>query len=244
MPRLIEAARARNLLVIEDACQATGGTLSGRPLGAWGDLAVVSFGGSKLLSAGRGGAVLSYKPELAQRIKLYQQRGNEAYPLSELQAAVLGPQLTRLDEQHRQRADWVAALRTRLPEEHGLHILASPYAEASTAYYKVGFWYDPACFQGVSRDQFAAAMRAEGFAMFPGFRALHQCHARGRFRAPAPLTQSERAEASLLVLHHPHLLEGLETVDQFLAAVKKLRDHAAALRDAPALANLDSRHDN
>ncbi len=242
MPRLIHEAQARDITVIEDACQATGGTLQGQPLGAWGAVAVLSFGGSKLLSAGRGGAVLSYRPELAQRIKLYQQRGNEAYPLSELQAAVLMPQLARLDELHQRRAAWVAACLSRLAAEDGLQIWAGPSGQSSPAYYKVGLWYEAGAYQGLSRDQFAAAIRAEGFAVYPGFRALHRCHARGRYQSPGRLVQSERADESLLVLHHPLLLEELDTVDQFLSALRKLRQHAPALRDAPTLANLNDIH--
>ncbi len=240
MPRLMELAHAHGITVIEDACQSVGATLHGRPLGAWGDVAVLSFGGSKLLSAGRGGAVLSYRAEIAQRIKLYQQRGNDAYPLSELQAAVLEPQLARLDELHHRRGAWIEALRSQLTGDEGLRLLAIAAPQSSPAYYKVGFWYDAAAFHGLSRDQFAGAMQAEGFAVYAGFRALHRCHARGRFHAPGPLTQAERADETLLLLHHPLLLEGLETVEQFLTAVRKLRQHAVALKDVPASANLNA----
>ena len=79
--------------MIEDACQAPGAMLEGRRAGTFGDVGVLSFGGSKLLTSGRGGAVLTSDAHMAQRIRLYTQRGNEAYPLSEMQAAVVLPQL-------------------------------------------------------------------------------------------------------------------------------------------------------
>jgi len=100
---ITNAAESRGLMVIEDACQATGAVLQGRRTGGIGHVGVLSFGGSKLLTAGRGGAVLTNDPAVAQRIQLYQQRGNAAYPLSELQAAVLLPQLQRLEERHQRR---------------------------------------------------------------------------------------------------------------------------------------------
>lgn len=243
VPRLTAEANQRGVLVIEDACQATGATLHDRPLGSWGNVSVLSFGGSKLLSAGRGGAVLTNRSDIAQRIKLYQQRGNEAYPLSELQAAVLVPQLRRLDEQHRRRAEWVAKLAASMSEESGLRLLANAGEKASPAYYKVGLWYDAAHWDGLTRDQFATAIRAEGFALFPGFRALHRCHARRRFQSVGPLLNSERADESLLVLHHPLLLEPLEIVEEFLAAIRKVRAHAGDLRDAPPSTNLETNHD-
>ena len=38
-----------------------------------------------------------------QRIKIYSERGNEAFPLSELQAAVLVPQIPQLAAANEQR---------------------------------------------------------------------------------------------------------------------------------------------
>ncbi|MCA9270789.1 MAG: aminotransferase class V-fold PLP-dependent enzyme, partial [Planctomycetales bacterium] len=59
MRELVDLARQRGLRVVEDACQAQGAIVQGRPAGAWGDVGVWSFGGSKLLSAGRGGAIFT-----------------------------------------------------------------------------------------------------------------------------------------------------------------------------------------
>ncbi len=58
MPGIMGLARERGLPVIEDACQSLGGTLAGKPLGGWGDYGVLSFGGTKIVSAGGGGALL------------------------------------------------------------------------------------------------------------------------------------------------------------------------------------------
>ncbi len=100
-------ARARGVAVIEDACQCPGSLIDGRIAGTIGDIGVVSFGGSKTLSAGRGGAVLTNDDACAQRIRLWDERGNRACPLSELQAAVLLPQLEALPQRNRRR--WRAA---------------------------------------------------------------------------------------------------------------------------------------
>src|SRR5262249_18400881 len=91
--------------VIEVAAQPPGGRVEGRMAGAWGDVGILSFGGSKLLTAGRGGALLTNRPEIHQRAKLWQQRGNIVNPLSELQAAVLLPQLAKLDDRNAVRSD-------------------------------------------------------------------------------------------------------------------------------------------
>src|SRR5690606_31073233 len=49
MAELMAVAAGKNLAVIEDAAQATGATVQGRPAGSWGDAGILSFGGTKLL---------------------------------------------------------------------------------------------------------------------------------------------------------------------------------------------------
>ncbi len=51
---LREIADRRRVVLIEDVCQAPGAIVSGRPAGAWGDIATLSFGGSKLITRGAG----------------------------------------------------------------------------------------------------------------------------------------------------------------------------------------------
>lgn len=59
MDALRELARRHDVLLIEDAAQAQGGSFaSGRAYGSAGDIAVMSFGHTKILDAGGGGAVL------------------------------------------------------------------------------------------------------------------------------------------------------------------------------------------
>lgn len=207
MPTVRAFADQHRIAVIEDACQMPGATVHGRVAGTWGDVGVLSFGGSKLLTAGRGGAMITRDSEIAQRIRVHTQRGNDAYPLSELQAAVLVPQLDRLAERNRLRAENVSRLLGLLNGVTGLRCFfeSAASAESQPGFYKLGFWFDAAAI-GCSRDDFACAMRAAGVAFDPGFRALHQTHARGRFRAVNELPNATRADEAIVVLHHPVLL--------------------------------------
>ena len=200
--------------VIEDACQMPGARIHGRLAGTWGDIGILSFGGSKLLTAGRGGALFTRDAGIAQRVRLHTQRGNDAYPLSEIQAAVLLPQLDRLNERNQIRAAGVEMLLSELRNSRGLMSwTAGCVAPHSTpGFYKLGFWYDSIAFGNLSRDQFAAAARAAGIPLDPGFRALHQTHTRSRFRAIGDLPNATRADSSVLVLHHPVLLAGSDVL--------------------------------
>jgi dTDP-4-amino-4,6-dideoxygalactose transaminase len=229
MPAITEIARAQKLAVIEDAAQMPGARIHGRTAGTWGDAGILSFGGSKLVSAGRGGAVLTSRADVAQRIKLYNQRGNEAYPMSELQAAAIIPQWERLDAANAARTTAVAWLAGRLERIDGLKLFSNPPSDSKPGYYKLGLQYDPAAFAGLSRDQFASAVRAEGIALDPGFRGLHKTHSSQRFRKAGDLTHATRADEGVLTLHHP-ILQGTESdLTQIVSAIERVSRHAEAI---------------
>src|SRR5205823_2149954 len=119
MPRLRELADRHGMAIVEDACQVPGALVGGKPAGSWGDCGVFSFGGSKLLTAGRGGAIVTNRDDVLQRIKIACERGNNAFPLSELQAAVLIPQIPRLmadNECRHQAVELLLAECSELPQ--------------------------------------------------------------------------------------------------------------------------------
>ncbi len=234
MPAVREIADRRGVPIVEDACQMPGARIHGRVAGDWGDVAVHSFGGSKLLSAGRGGAVVTPRAEVAQRIRLYTQRGNDAYPLSELQAALLLPQLAALPARNALRLENAARLSRLLKDRcPGLRPLRNAPSDSQPGYYKFGLQYEPNDFGELPRELFARAVRAEGIAIDPGFRALHQIHSRRRFRAPAPLPQADAADRGILTLHHPVLLESADAIETIVRAVERIRHWSAALLAEP-----------
>lgn len=232
MSALHQLADEHRLAIIEDACQMPGAKLGLHRAGMQGDVGVISFGGSKLLTAGRGGAVLTNRADVITRLRRYSFRGNDAYPLSELQAAVLLPQLEQLDSrraERRRRADDLCKQLADVPVLTPIHVVAG---SNETDFYKVGFRYHAETCGGLSRDVFAAAMQAEGIALFPGFRGLHLIHARSRFRQADELSEATRADSDWLVLHHPVLLEGSSAIREVVMAVRKIHVHAEHLRTA------------
>jgi dTDP-4-amino-4,6-dideoxygalactose transaminase len=230
MREVMELAGRQGVAVIEDAAQAPGALAQGRQAGAWGDVGVLSFGGSKLLTAGRGGALLTRDATIAQRARLWLQRGNHVCPLSELQAAVLLPQLDRLAERNARRLRGVRLLGERLRSTAGLWPFRNRALENSEpGYYKLGFQFDAERF-GLDRERFVAAVRDEGVALDEGFRALHVGRSPSRWRAAGPLTQAERAHHETVVLHHPVLLGADADIEEVVRAVAKIHAHAERLR--------------
>jgi dTDP-4-amino-4,6-dideoxygalactose transaminase len=228
MREVMPLAESHGLRVIEDAAQAPGATLQGRKAGTWGDAGVLSFGGSKLLSAGRGGALLTRHADVHQRARLWLHRGNHVCPLSELQAAVLLPQLDKLDARNATRARNVRLLRERLGGVAGLRPFLNCTADADPGYYKLGFQLEPERF-GLSRERLVAALRAEGMAVDAGFHALHVGRSPRRYRTAGDLAEAERAHHGTVVLHHPVLLGTSDEVEEVARAVLKVRDHVEQL---------------
>lgn len=204
MDDVIAFAKAHNLSVIEDACQVPGAALNDRQCGSMGDVGVLSFGGSKLLTAGRGGAVMTQDDRIAQRLRLYTQRGNDAYPLSEMQAAVLLPQLEQLNPRNEQRQRSVIMLREAIAKNQQLRFIENKADEAIPAYYKVPFLSTDETIR--TRDDLEH--RCEDLPLDSGFLALHLTHAKSRFRAVGELPHATHLHHRLMTLHHPVLLAG------------------------------------
>jgi dTDP-4-amino-4,6-dideoxygalactose transaminase len=229
MREVMEVAAAHGLSVIEDAAQAPGAQVQGRRAGTWGDAGVLSFGGSKLLTAGRGGALLTHQANVHQRARVGLHRANVVCPLSELQAAVLLPQLDWLDERNAHRSRSVRLLTEGLAAVAGLRPFVNHCPDCTPGYYKVGFQFEAARL-GVSRERFVAALRAEGVAVDEGFRSLHRGRSSKRFRQSGELREADRAHEGCVMLHHPVLLGGPEEIEEVVRAVRKVLALAPALR--------------
>lgn len=131
MDALSALAARHDLLVVEDAAQALGGTYKERPLGGLGHLAAFSFHETKNLTAGQGGALVVNDPRFAARADVIVEQGTDrqrfvrgevdqyswidlgsAFLASELTAAFLYAQL----EQERVIADSRRAIFARYVE--------------------------------------------------------------------------------------------------------------------------------
>ncbi|GAA4230543.1 DegT/DnrJ/EryC1/StrS family aminotransferase [Postechiella marina] len=114
MDAIQNICNAHNLLLVEDACQAIGGTFKGKPLGSIGDLGCFSFDFVKTITCGEGGAVVTNNETYYTNSDHYSDhghdhvghdRGAETHPflgynfrISELHAAVGLAQVKRLPE--------------------------------------------------------------------------------------------------------------------------------------------------
>ncbi|MEX2458397.1 MAG: DegT/DnrJ/EryC1/StrS family aminotransferase [Actinomycetota bacterium] len=204
MPELMALAEARGLGVLEDAAQAHGSSVDGRPSGAWGHAAAFSFYPSKNLGAyGDAGAVAG-DPELVQRIRVLRDLGRDARGahvevarnsrLDAIQAAVLRtklPLLTGWVERRRALAAGYRELLADLPLELPL---VGPWAEHSYHLFVVRVPGD--------RDAIRRTLAAEGIEAgvhYPTPIHLQAAHA-GRIKVPAGAPVAEAHAGRILSL--------------------------------------------
>ena len=103
---------------------------------------------------------------------------------------------------------------------------AGGWGSSLPAFYKLGFQYDPTAF-GLSREVFVKALRAEGVAFDPGFKALHVGRSPSRFRAAGELPHATDAHDRCVGLHHPVLscaTADVQLVADAVAKVYRYRD--------------------
>jgi dTDP-4-amino-4,6-dideoxygalactose transaminase len=222
---ICDFARSRGVAVIEDACQCPGAMINGRRAGTIGDVGVLSFGGSKLLTSGRGGALLTDNAMMAQRVKLCTQRGNDAYPLSEMQAAIVLPQLKQLDVRNQIRYAAAEQLCTYLHDSPGLTQSMFPVNGSNVpAFYKLAFLLSDD-FPVTNRERLCAAARNAGIPLDPAFSALHLIHSKRRFRSVGELANATKLNARMTVLHHTALLRSADQLARMADQIAEIVDN-------------------
>ncbi|MBN8205693.1 DegT/DnrJ/EryC1/StrS family aminotransferase [Microbacterium esteraromaticum] len=106
--RELEALAAdRGLALYEDAAQAHGAALDGRPVGSFGEFAMFSLYPTKNMTSGEGGMVTTATAEIARQVKLLRNQGMERQyenevigfnaRMTDIHAAIGRVQLTKVD---------------------------------------------------------------------------------------------------------------------------------------------------
>jgi dTDP-4-amino-4,6-dideoxygalactose transaminase len=149
LPAVTEIARRHGLRVLDDAAQAHGAEVGGRPVGSLADASAWSFYPGKNLGAfGDGGGVTTGDPEVADRVRVLRNYGSRVKyhnevrgfnsRLDDLQAAVLRVKLRHLDAWNERRAAAAAEYRTLLSGLPELELPAeAPGTRASWHVYAV-----------------------------------------------------------------------------------------------------------
>lgn len=175
MDRIMAIAKKHGLKVIEDACQAHLSEHRGRRVGTIGDLGAFSFQTSKTIACGEGGAIVGNDESLMDQCYTVHNHGTSRhgqtktigpkYRMNEFEGAVLLGQLPGVEERFARRNENAAYLASKFKDFPGLTPQKLYAGTESGAYYVYGMSYRKEHFNGVSRNTFLKAMRAEGISV-------------------------------------------------------------------------------
>jgi perosamine synthetase len=129
-------------MVIADAAHSLGATRGGRPVGTLADMTVLSLHPAKIMTTGEGGAVLTDRDDLAERLRRFRNHGISTelserrdwtyamvelgynYRLTDIAAALGSSQIRRLDEFLTRRRALAARYMERLADHPVLDLPA------------------------------------------------------------------------------------------------------------------------
>lgn len=237
MEALLDLARRRSLLVVEDAAQGLAAAWRGRALGTLGDAGCLSFHETKNVTCGEGGALVLADPEVTRRAEIAREKGTNraaffrgevdkytwvaegsSYVLSDILAAVLLAQLEKLDAIQARRASVVARYRQGLAgwaTERGVR-LPTELPDRTPNHHIFHLLYP----DERRRDEALLALRARGVSATFHYVPLHSApHARA-IGVSAELPVTDRVASRLLRLPLHPLLSS-EDVERVVAAVRE-----------------------
>lgn len=183
---ILDLAKKRNLVVIEDNAQSPGATYQGKFSGTLGDIGVFSFNVHKVIQSGEGGMLVTNDRRFAYRAQLVRNHGEAVmddvwnsepearellagsnYRFSELHAAIVIEQFKKLEAFNAARAVLADYFTEKLSAFSWLAPVSVLPGERHVYYlYPVKYFAERL---GISRKTFAQAMKAEGFLIQEGY---------------------------------------------------------------------------
>jgi dTDP-4-amino-4,6-dideoxygalactose transaminase len=252
MDEIMKIAKEHSLLVVEDCAEAHGSEWRGNKVGSIGDLGTFSFQQGKPLTCGEGGFVSTNNDQLAAKCASYANfgriPGRPIYEhhvvgynmrMTEIQAALLLSQLRRLPQQTEIRYVNGEYFASELEKIGGLSALKRDPRVTKRGYYFFAMRYDASKFQGVPRDDFLKALRAEGIPAATAHNdPLYQnpvfVEMKSIFGRPVDYSRvhcpvAERVYKNEIIAINKDFLFEREKVDIVLATIIKIKDNVSEL---------------
>ena len=262
MDPIIATSRKHRLAVVEDACQAWLAEYKSRMCGTIGDLGCFSFQNSKHLPSGEGGAITGNSDDLLDRASSFHDCGRPYggfkgarpnftrggnFRMQHFQAAMLLQQIEKLKQDSARRRENADRLTASLNEIPGIRPARLP-ENSRAVWHLYPFRYDADRFQGLPRDTFIKAMRAEGIPCSTGyqeqyfdglldeaissrgFKRLFSAKRLKDYRDSFQELKGNREVCATTVAMTQNLLLADRTdIDHIPAAIRKIQAHGAEL---------------
>jgi dTDP-4-amino-4,6-dideoxygalactose transaminase len=213
MEQIRALADRHGLAILEDAAQAVGATYHGQPVGSFG-VGAFSLYATKNVTSGEGGVITTDDAAIADRLTVLRNQGMASpyqyempghnYRLTDLQAALVVPQLLRLDQINGARAANAELLNEGLHDVPGL---IPPHASAGRTH--AWHQYTVRLLPGapVDRDTFRKRLgdaRIDTACYYPRLMHDYACYRDHPLVAPDPTPNAARIAQQVISLPvHP-----------------------------------------
>lgn len=177
-----DIARRRGIAIIEDAAEAIGSEYHGKKSGSLGDTGVFSFHGSKTLTTGEGGMLVTSRKDVYERSLFLRDHGRKPgdkifwntevaykYKMSSMQAALGLAQLERIEELIAYKREIFSWYKNELGTGEGITLNQEAVGTKST-YWMVTAVLDRKC--GIKTDRLIELMSKKGIECRPFFHPL------------------------------------------------------------------------
>jgi dTDP-4-amino-4,6-dideoxygalactose transaminase len=184
MPAITEVARRHDLYIVEDAAEALGSTLDGKPCGSFGDISILSFNGNKIITTSGGGALLSNRADWVQHARFLSTQARDAAPhyqhsqigynyrMSNVCAGIGRGQMTVLNDRVEARRGNHAFYEQSLSDLPGFSFLPEPDGCFSNRWLTCVL-IDPERSGGVTRETVRLALDAQNIESRPLWKPMH-----------------------------------------------------------------------
>jgi perosamine synthetase len=182
MSALLKIAKKYNIAVIEDAAEAIGSEYQGKKAGSFGDTGVFSFHGSKTLTTGEGGMLVTNREDVYQRAMFLRDHGRPPgstmfwnievaykYKMSSMQAALGLAQLERVEALISRKREIFSWYKEALAEVEGITLNDEPPG-IKNSYWMVTVIVEPQF--NLEKDRLIALMREQNIDCRPFFHPL------------------------------------------------------------------------
>ena len=268
MDKIMQIAKQRDLKVVEDACQAHLSEFKGKKVGSFGDFGCFSLQNSKNITCGEGGAVIGNDDAMMDHAHSYHDfarpYGSRMDPggygymgigtkarLTEFQASMVITQMVSADEEISKREANAKYLSAKLKEIPGIVPRKEYPGTNRVSYYNCCFRYKAEEFDGLSRDKFLKAVRAEGIPVVgkpsiarhshnregsihgalksKTFKAIYSAKRIKDYRDRLSCPESERLVKEAIAFSQPLLLGTKKDMDDIVNGFQKVYENRKAL---------------
>ncbi len=185
MTEILAIAREFEIPVVEDAAEALGSSLDGRPCGGLADIGILSFNGNKIITTSGGGALIANRREWVDQARfLATQARDDAphyqhsqigynYRMSNVLAAIGRGQLQTLGCRVETRRATFERYRSFLSEFDGVSLLAEPTPAYVSNRWLTTILVDPKRARGITREHIRLALAADNIEARPLWKPMH-----------------------------------------------------------------------